>query len=270
MRLRENGIDIFYIDESHDKQIYVVTAIAVPFLRKVSGIWTIVWPNHLDESKEWRRRMKQNHSIPISKELHGNKISAGTGHYNRGKWNFTKAESRKVYGDILSDITFIPEKAVVSVSVTRGKNLYGRYRLEAAMHGLFQRMRLQCRANQVNAMVFFDSGHPEYRTLYRRAQVYLETGSMMGGWGSGTFSKNLPLDMFTKDANEKDSKHCLFTQATDLIAYAAFQKRKYESGAMHGWQSQYNYGDLYDSVPGNIINTKASIMRPRDGIVRIT
>jgi hypothetical protein len=63
-------------------------------------------------------------------------------------------------------------------------------------------------------LVFFDEGHGEYRTLYRRARVFLSTGSERGDWGAGKGTKNLPLplDNFTKDANTKESEHCFFIQ----------------------------------------------------------
>ena len=64
----------------------------------------------------------------------------------------------------------------MSASATQsGRNLYGRQQLEAALYALFQRMRTQCARRNVNAMVFFDQGHPEYRRLYRQAQVFLST-----------------------------------------------------------------------------------------------
>lgn len=273
MRLRSGGIDIFYIDESHDKRVYVVTAIAIPFLRQIDGIWRIVWPDHLDEAKAWRRRIKANFNIPTEKELHGYKLAAGEGHYNRGKWNFPKSQSRKVYEGVLRDITFIPGSSIISIAATRGPTgssaLFGSTKLDAAMHALFQRMRSQCAAKNVNAMTFFDEGHPEYRTLYRRAQVYLPTGSAFGGWMGGRFSRNIPLDMFFKDANEKNSKHCYFTQTADLIAYSAFLKRRSELGQLTAWQNTCNYGTLYNAIPNNTLNIMASRQAPRDAIVRL-
>jgi hypothetical protein len=149
----------------------------------------------------------------------------------------------------------------------RPSYLYGNERLEAALYALFQRMRRQCNARDVNAFVFFDQGHPEYRKLYRQAQVYLPTGSMLGGWPGAT--RNMPLDMFVKDANEKNSKHCQFTQLVDLIAYAAFLKIKGENGVLEPWQAQYSYGNIYDSIPVQYLNDRASFAPPRDGIVRL-
>ena len=71
MRLRSGGMDIFYIDESNDKQTYIITAVAVPFLRTTGKVWQIVWPDYLDGAKDWRKRINDTVKIPKSKELHG-------------------------------------------------------------------------------------------------------------------------------------------------------------------------------------------------------
>jgi hypothetical protein len=128
---------------------------------------------------------------------------------------------------------------------------------------------MQCNARDTNGLVFFDEGHPEYRKLYRQAQVYLPTGSRFGGWASGFFPKNLPLDMFTKDGNSKTSKHCYFTQAADLVAYSAFLKIKAEEGALTDWQAKYRLGTLHDELPKKVRNVQAQNKAPHDGIVRL-
>ena len=76
--------------------------------------------------------------------------------------------------------------------------------------------------------------------------------------------------MFTKDANEKKSKYCYFTQLADLIAYAAFLKIKKENGNLTDWQVAFDLGSLYDHLPRDRVNTRASNRNPRDGIVRLT
>lgn len=268
MILRPGGIDIFYIDESNDHMTYVVTAVTIPFLRKLNDVWTIVWPDYLESAKLWRRSIKLELGIPSTKELHGVKLASGRGRYKRGKWNFTQAQASGIYRDLLTRINFIPAASVMSVAARRGsRHLYGKTKLEAAMYALMQRMRSQTDDRKTNAIVFFDEGHPEYRKLYRQAQVYLPTGSRFGGWGGGLFSKNLPLDMFTKDANEKISKHCHFTQAADMIAYAAFLKAKSENGELTEWQRAYNLGTLYDDLPIGLKNVRVS--PNRDGIKRL-
>lgn len=269
MKMLQNGIDIFYIDESHDRHVYVVTAMAIPFLRPSEGGPDLVWPEQFQAFKAWRKDVATGLNIPTRKELHGVKLAAGRGNFLKGKFNFHRPQAAKIYRALLGSLDFIPKESVMSVSADRGKSLYGNERLEAALYALFQRMRMQCSARKVNAMVFFDQGHPEYRKLYRQAQVFLSTGSNRGAWASGKPTKNMPLDMFIKDGNEKNSSVCYFTQVVDLIAYAAFLKRKGEEGELTDWQSENNLGSLYDELPSSILNTRVQRFGKGDAILRL-
>jgi hypothetical protein len=268
MRLRSGGIDIYYIDESHDGNHYVVTAVCIPFLRNVNDNWQIVWPTYLTSAKAWRKQIKDGLNIPRSKELHGVKLASCRGQFLHGKYNFKFKQAAHAYREILGLLTFLPDNSIMSVCATKGQRLYGYQRLEAAMYALFQRMRRKCIADRTNAITFFDQGHPEYRRLYRMAQVRLPTGSSFGQWASGK-TKNMPMDMFTKDGNEKNSKHCYFTQAADLIAYAAFLKMKGEHHELTDWQSAFAMNGLYDNLPRATTNKLVSRAAPRDGIVRL-
>jgi hypothetical protein len=260
MLLRPGGIDVFYIDESHDRTIYAVTAITVPFLRNIDGIWQITWPDHLAAVKRWRRGVAQREKIPVSKELHATKLVGGRGNYLYGQRQLKRQHAARVYRSILSNIDCINPASVITVVGTRGPNLYGHERLERVMHALFQRMRSQCRDRDVNAMTFFDQGHPEYRALYRRAMVNLPTGSRFGP------PRDLPLDMFVKDGNWKDSKHCLFTQLADLISYSALARVRHERGLMEQEQIALDFHTIFDAVPEAIKNLAAG---GQNGIVRI-
>jgi hypothetical protein len=270
MKLAKNGIDVFYIDESNDQKSYVLAAITIPMMRQLEGEWHIVWPDWLRDAKTWRKTMNAEVKIPPSKELHGNKLISGRGNFYKGQHNFDRAKASGVYRSILRNLDHVLPPASIMVAAARrdAKGLYGRTRLEAALYALLQRMRTQSDQRQVNAMTFFDQGHPEYRKLYRQAQVYLPTGSQKsGGWDEGKSTKSLPLDMFFKDANEKNSKHCHFTQIADLVAYAAFLKIKAEKGELEPWQAQYNLGTLYDEIPEHLLNRAVS--PTRDGIKRL-
>lgn len=197
MLLKPGGIDIFYVDESNDRSLFAVKAVAVPFLRSVDGVWQITWPAHLAAAKEWRAELSRRLKIPATKELHGTKIAGGRGNYVYGNRQIPSREIVRYYKSILAGINFLPPESVITVTGTRGKEMYGHARLERVMYALFQRMRSQCVARNVNAMLFFDEGHPEYRTLYRKAMKYLPTGSAFGD------PRNLPLDMFVRTGTLK-------------------------------------------------------------------
>ena len=268
MRLGTGGIDVFYIDESMDRDTYAMVGIAVPFLRCIEGTWTIVWKDQFDNMRDWRRRARLVSGVPVRKELKGSKFASGRGRYLHGKHQLPRARAAVAYRGMLADLQFLQDEAVISVIGNRGSNLYGHGRLEALLYALLQRMRTACISRKRNGFVFFDEGHSEYRTLYRKAQVFLPTGSMFGGWGTGATSKNLPLDNFTKDGNFKDSRHCFFTQLADLIAYAAFLMAKDEQGRLEPWQNRFNLGALYGSIPHKVLNTRANKKDPL-GVVRL-
>lgn len=266
MLLKPGGIDIYYIDESHDSHRFVLTSVRTPFLRNVDGAWHIVWDAHLKLAKQWRKDIKTNLNIPTTKELHGTKLASCRGNFLHGKYNFKHKQAFLAYQQILMNMHMVPDGGIMCATAGRGRSLYGRERLEAAMYALFQRMRRDCIANQTNAFVFFDQGHPEYRRLYRMAQVYLPTGSSLGGWKGGR-SANLPLDMFVKDGNEKNSALCYFTQCADLVAYAAFLKMKGEDGRLTTWQAAHSFETLFSSIP--LVKINQNVSPSRDGIVRL-
>lgn len=268
MRLGDGGIDIFYIDESMDSDVFAMSAVAIPFLRNIEGTWMVVWEDHHTNARDWRRRAKSNFRIPATKELKGSTLSAGRSRYKDGKHQFGRQEANRVYRGLLSDLEFLPDASIISVTGTRASNLFGHTKLEALLYALLQRMRTACHKQNRTGLVFFDEGHGEYRKLFRRAQVYLPTGSSMGGWGTGEFSKNLPLDNFTKDGNTKDSRYSYYIQLADLVTYAAFSKRKAEVKALSPWQEALDLGTLYDAIPMRVLNTKAN-MRDRQGFVRL-
>lgn len=264
MILRPGGMDIFYIDESHDSTLYAVTALAVPFLRTTADVWNIVWPDHLQAAQTWRRRIASELHIPLNKELHGTKLISGRGNFLYGNRQFKRPDAVDAYRKILEWINYIPDASIITVVGRRGPQMFGQERLQRSMYALFQRMRKQCIARQVNAMTFFDQGHPEYRKLYRRARVNLPTGSMFD-----MVTVNMPLDMFVKDANEKASHDCLFTQTADLVAYSALAKVRYERGLISEDQEELKLHTLYESIPKHILNARATFVAPRDAIVRL-
>jgi hypothetical protein len=222
-----------------------------------------VWPEYIEAAKAWRGRLRDRFKIPPGKELHGVKLAKGRGAYKYGKHQFGPIESVSIYKGVLSEMTFLPASSIFTVVGERGTMLYGEERLARVMNALFQRMRMQCRARNVNAMVFFDEGHPEYRSLYRKAQKVLLTGSSVS-----LATRNLPLDMFVKDGNEKKSAFCHFTQIADLVAYAAFSRVKLERN-MGDEDEAAKLATIYSSLQIKFINTNVSKGNPSDGIVRL-
>jgi len=256
MQLRNSGIDLFYIDESERFPLSLVTAVRVPFLRQVEGIWTFVWSDYLDRATKWRRTLSENHNIRSRAELHGYEILSHQGLLLKGRRNLRPDEAFALYADALKTIDFLPEGSVITAFATDQSELMGHKGVKAAMIGLFQRIRRQCGAH-VNGIMLFDDGHPEYVSWFRQATKYLPTGSMHGGWGAGA-TANLPLDMFPKDANLKASKLSPFLQIADLIVYSARLKLESERGVLTEKRKKRGHDQLYDCIPSITINQAAT------------
>ena len=148
------GIDVFYIDESHDQHNYVVTALTIPMIRPRDGVYQIAWKDQFDGFRQWRKDVAKDLDIPANKELHGVKLASARGNFLKGKHNFSRAKASSVYRQLLSSHNHLPDGCILSAASTRSNHLYGSDRLEAAMYALFQRMRTQCSYRKVNAIVF--------------------------------------------------------------------------------------------------------------------
>jgi hypothetical protein len=268
MRLPTGGIDIFYIDESMDSDTFAMSAVAIPFLRNVEGTWTVTWEDQFSNVREWRRELSRMHEVPVAKELKGSKFASGRGRFRRGDHQLTRPEAAAAYRYLLAQLGFLPALSIITVTGTKAANLYGHSKLEALLYALLQRMRTACAKTNRAGMVFFDEGHGEYRKLYRKARVFLPTGSSQGAWAVGTASKNLPLDNFTKDGNIKQSHHSFFIQLADVVSFAALLKIRGEQGKLTAWQAHLGLEDLYEHLPVAVLNTRASRFDPL-GIVRL-
>jgi hypothetical protein len=266
--LRPEGLDIFYIDESVGNGHFISTAVRIPFLRPSDPGWSIVWEDHLDKAEAWRRALSKNHHIKFREELHAHKLLKSAGCYHKSGRNLSHSEAFNVYKDALATLTFLDPGSILTTHATTRSSLYGTQGFEAGIVTLLQRMRSQCDAENRNGMVFFDEGHDEYINMYRRAVRHLQTGSAHGIWGHGGASKNIPLAMFTKDANIKRSHYSYFIQAADLVAYSALQKVKQEVGILNAKRVQRLHHTLYDAIPKASINL-AVTRRRQDGIAPI-
>lgn len=267
--LGPNGLDTFYADESDDKYIFVLAVVRVPTLTPGDSGHLISWDDYYDQALEWRRQLKDEFGVPVKMELKGTKIAKGRNNYRNGKDRIYGRYAMRLYEGALQRLDFLPDKSVFSVYAVRSQSLYGHEKLEAALYALLQRVQRQCSGAQKSAMLFFDEGHPEYLALYRKARVYLPTGSNRGAWPSGQTSMNIPLTTAIEDANFKNSKQCHFTQIADLVAYATLTKARSELNRLSDRERELGLGTLHDAIPRRVLNPFVSMAGPRDGIKRI-
>jgi hypothetical protein len=267
--LETNGLCTFYADESDDKFIYTIACVAVPSLMRpglLSRDLAIEWDNYLDAAKAWHRQLREQFGVPIGKELKGSSIATGRNSYGTDGGRIQGREAFELYSTALSTLNFLRNGSIFSVFATRGFELYGHRKTEAALYALFQRMQKHCQGWRCNALVFFDEGHEEYRRLFRKACAYLPTGSKLGGW-QGKSTKNDPFKAAIKDANFKNSKSSYFVQIADLVAYATLVKARKELGRLSDREKEFGWGDIHDAIPRDTLNRKASWRK--DGIVAL-
>ena len=267
MELRRNGIDLYYIDESEFYPISVVSAVRVPFLKPNPTGWDFVWQDHLDYATRWRKNLSTNHDIRARAEIHTSQLLATKGLYKKGRTNLSWREACSLVADAVKTVDFLPPHSITTAYATADGSLMGHKGIKAALFALFQRIRKQC-GSHTNGLLFFDDGHPEYIHYYRAATKYLPTGSSRGGWDSGA-TKNLPLDMFPKDANMKASDKSLFLQIADLAVVTARLKIQQERGELNAKRVKRGHHLLFDEFAPHACNVAASGKRA-DGIVAIT
>jgi hypothetical protein len=269
MLLQAGGADVWYIDESYDPQHVAVVAVAVPLIRNIDGKWTFVWLDNLRAVQALRKSLALLHHLPARLELHGVKLASGRGRYFRGKHQYSRPAAAAVYRWICGQLgTVLQDGSITAVTAVPGSNLYGHTRVEACLYALFQRMQRTSQAKARNGFVFFDGHHGNYRTMFRKAARFLPTGSSLGGWPGGQPSQNMPMDLFVKDGNFKDSKYSHFIQIADLAAYALLMKLRAQRAALKPWQVTGGLGTLYDTIPIAALNTRASRTNPQ-GIVQL-
>jgi hypothetical protein len=109
MRLGTGGIDVYYVYESMDPSAFVICGIAIPFLRNVEGTWTIVWEDHFENVRDWRRRALARDQLPVRKELKASKLLSGRGRYKQGRHQYTHGEAAGVCRSLLGDLGFLQD-----------------------------------------------------------------------------------------------------------------------------------------------------------------
>lgn len=267
MLLLPGGIDVFYIDESVRTPLFVASAVTVPFLREGHFGWSFVWPHYYQRAELWRRNLSKTQSIIFRKELHAYDLLNCKGLYHKRGRNLSTDEAVETYTVALKTADFLPEASIITTYATADSAFAGATGVDVCLLTLFQRMRSQCEGRGTNGIVFFDEGHHEYIHAFRKAQKYLPTGSSLGGWG-GRATRNIPLDMFPKDANFKSSRLSYFVQIADLVAYAARVKLESEMKVLSEKRVRRGHHKLYDALPSAMVNLKAT-RRRTDGLAAI-
>jgi hypothetical protein len=192
-----------YIDESKDDNgFFIYTALVTNGER---------WASTFAKVKDFRQKLKQDHGLYISKEMHAWKFAAGKGRI--ANHPILKPERAEIFRKVMR---FIAEsKCFVVVSSCNTNEQF-------AFERLMNRMNRTAASRDQTVLPFFDEGEEaEITRRIRRMRVHNPIQSKFGKWiGTGNATKSIPLANFVEDPVFKDSKASYFIQLADFCAYA--------------------------------------------------
>ena len=200
-----------YVDDSGDRESYVLGALIVPAAQ---------WMDVHDQLVVFRRRMSKDLGFRMRSELKAIELVAGG-----GPWHKVGTPIRTRYGLYKSALRLIaglaPVVRAVGVVVPRRTDarLWDGPR-EDAWDRLFNRLERFSNFNNTNTLLIPDEGSPaQLRTWARRARRFGYVPPAFGGQGIPR-----PFKQLVDDPVFRESHTSYLSQWADLVAYAAFRQ----------------------------------------------
>lgn len=199
-----NQVHFVYIDDSGDEQVRAYAAITIA---------ETDWKDVLGRIKQYRRDLKAQYGIFVTKELHATDFVAGRG--NIGTRVVPKGLRVQIFRDTLRMVSSLP-----------GVRLFNAIAPKAQEALIFERLMNRINKNMErsgsNAIIIHDEGK-DYTGLVRKMCVYNPIQSQYGFWPDGSVFKNIPLDHILEDIVFRNSADSYFIQLADFCAFALFR-----------------------------------------------
>jgi hypothetical protein len=215
-----------YIDESKDNgRFFIYSALVIDGEK---------WPVAFARVKDFRRKLKADHGIYISQELHAWKFAAGKGRI--ADHPILKPERAAIFREVMK---FIAESKCFTV--VSSCNINEQYAFERLMN----RINRTAESRKQNVLLFFDQGEEaEITRRIRRMRVHNPIPSRFGNWlGSNQTTKSIPLANCIEDPIFKDSKASYFIQLADFCAYALLRMER-----PIGSRTELGYDTMYEEL----------------------
>jgi len=199
-----------YVDESHDDQLYVLTAMALPADR---------WSQALDKVIQFRRDLKRTDGIYVSTEFHAWKFVSGRG--NIADRIVTKARRCEIFAETLKFMTTLPDAQLFNAVLPFKQ-------ADWAFERLINRINKALQNWQTYGILICDEGNEaKFTQLLRRMRRFNPIPSRKGSWGAtGQPTKNIPIDRILEDPFFKSSRQSYFLQLVDFAAYALLRRER--------------------------------------------
>ncbi len=234
----------FYIDESHDNDKFVLSAL---------GIRHSHWKECFAEVKAHRQRLKSDFGVFIRKEIHAHELVGGRGRISErviGKW-----ERSRIFFNILNLAARLPNVMLFNVCLDKRdhkdtqlvawdrmvnrieRTLLEKERVELPLRktlgsrvgtGLSEdeklKLTMRLESYHPRAIIFSDEGREsEIQKIMRKMQVHNPIPSRFGSW-AGSSTKSIPVQKIIEDPIFKKSHQSFFIQMADCIAYSLLKK----------------------------------------------
>ncbi len=184
------------------------------------------------------------------------------------------APACSAFGAAMAGLTFGGPQSVMAAVTSHRHGWPREDRLwRVSLLCMSQRLRTVCSAHHASGVLILPAGLPEYLAEFDACRTKLNCGSDRGGWpkdhGGGTRSvRNYALSMFADEAAVFDLDGSVWLQAANMVAHAVLAKRQAELGWLPSALEPFSFGQVYDRLPAEVRNDKASRREPQDGIVR--
>jgi Protein of unknown function (DUF3800) len=196
-------VHLVYMDDSGDESTRAYAAVAVA---------EVDWKETLAQIKDYRRELKKNYGIFITKEWHATDFVAGRGRISTK--DVAKGMRCRIFRETLGMIAQLP-----------GIRLFNAISPKSQESLLFERLMNRININMgksgSNAVIIHDDGK-DYTRLVRKLGAFNPISSMYGGWRGNPY-KNITLDHILEDIFFRDSAKSYFIQLVDFCAYALFR-----------------------------------------------
>lgn len=237
-----------YIDDSSEDGKHIFSAVAVP---------TKNWKKSNDLLFDWRKKLKADHGIPTSVELHAHQFISG-----RGSKGTLRALSRHKRSQLFHYTFHIVEWMANNEHGTRIFNVCMNDQ-DKAFEYLLNRINRTMGAWGSYAYLICDEGKEKHYTkMVRRMKVFNHIPSRIGIWKDvGTSTKNIPLDRIIEDPAFKGSHTSHLIQLADFIAYGLLRRELPTPKA-----KRYGINKSFEQLDNALV--KACNPRDKFGIIR--
>ena len=232
---------LLYIDDSFEKPVQTYAAIAIP---------ASVWKATFARVQAWRRGLKQQHGILVTKEFHATEFVAGRGRL--GPEIVTKYERSRIFRSAFALLNDLDGVRVFS-SCRSSQPTW-------AFERLITRIQKTMKTWDSYAVLICDEGkNLEFHRLMRRMSVHNPVPVYVGP--DQLQGSEPPTDRILEDPIFKTSDTSYFIQLADFVAYGLLRREKPLEA-----KNLYGLNTCFDLLV-NVVVREASLHDPM-GVIR--